>query len=207
MLGEIAIDRCYDAVEQLRERFGRRELALDAEIAPIVEESIEYYAPTMGEATARELFSTPSINLGTIEGGEAINSVPQSAVARVDVRLTAGVDTAAMLAEIRECVADCPGISIRDVSWSVGTVEPVDSPIVEAVASTAETVAGERIYRRSATGGGDAKQLRNAGIPTVEFGFGTDTVHAVDEYTTVDALAWNAAVYAGLPAAWAGQIG
>jgi succinyl-diaminopimelate desuccinylase len=86
-------------------------------------------------------------------------------------------------------------------------MESVGSPLVDAVASTAEAVAGERVYRRSATGGGDAKRLRNAGIPTVEFAFGTDTVHAVDEYTTADALAGNAAVYTRLPGALATEVG
>jgi len=199
VLGENAIDRLYRAVEQLRERFGTRQLSLDADVQAIVDESVEYYAPTMGDATARDLFASPSLNLGTIEGGEAINSVPQSARAEVDIRLAAGVDTSEMLSEVRACVADCDGISITDVSWSVGTVETLDSPVVEAVASTAQRVGGKRVYRRSATGGGDAKQLRNAGIPTVEFAFGTDTVHAADEYTTVEALVDNAAAYAALP--------
>ena len=108
-----------------------------------------------------------------------------------------------MLADIRSCAADCEGVSITDVSWSVGTAEPIDSPLVDAVASTAESVSTERVFRRSATGGGNAKTLRNAGIPTVEFAFGTDTVHAVNEYTTVDALVDNAVVYSRLPAAWA----
>jgi succinyl-diaminopimelate desuccinylase len=206
MLGENAIDRLYEGIETLRERFGTRVFDLDATMEAIVEESVDYYAPMLGETEARELFTSPSINLGTIEGGEAINSVPQSARAEVDIRLTAGVQTPEMLSEIRECAADCEGVTIADVSWSVGTAEPVDSPLVEAVASTAEDVAGERVYRRSATGGGDAKQLRKAGIPTVEFAFGTDTVHAVDEYTTVDALVDNAAVYARLPDALAGTI-
>ena len=88
------------------------------------------------------------------------------------------------------------------MSWSVGTYEPLDSPLVEAVAETAAAVTGERIYRRSATGGGDAKKFRNAGIPTAEYAFGTDTVHAVDEYTTEEALARNAEVYARLPYVW-----
>jgi succinyl-diaminopimelate desuccinylase len=206
VLGENAIDRLYEAVSTLRERFGERELAIDAELAPIIEESVDYYAPTMGERVARDLFDTPSINLGTLDGGDAINSVPQSARAAVDIRVTAGVETAAMLGEIRECVADCDGIAIVDVSWSVGSVEPVDSPLVEAVATTAEDVAGQRVFRRSATGGGDAKRLRRAGIPTVEFAFGTDTVHAVDEYTTTDALVGNATVYARLPRAFTAQL-
>jgi succinyl-diaminopimelate desuccinylase len=199
VLGENAIERLYGAFEALRTRLGGRVLDLPEQMEAILAESVEYYAPTMGEATARELFAEPSINLGTFEGGESINSVPQAAVAEVDVRLAAGVPTSEFVSEIRECVADCDGVEVVDVSWSVGTMEPVDSPLVEAVASTAEGLVGERVYRRSATGGGDAKQLRNAGVPTVEFAFGTDTAHAVDEYTTVDALVHNALVYAELP--------
>jgi len=202
VLGENAIDRLYGAVETLRERFGQHRLEIPRSVEPVVEESVEYYAPSMGRAVARNLFAYPSINLGTLEGGEAINSVPQSARAEIDVRLAAGVETSSVLADIRSCAADCEGVSITDVSWSVGTAEPIDSPLVDAVASTAESVSGERVFRRSATGGGDAKTLRNADIPTVEFAFSTDTVHAVDEYTTIDALVDNAVVYSRLPAAW-----
>jgi succinyl-diaminopimelate desuccinylase len=205
-LGENAIDRLYGAVQTLRERFGTRELDVPPELEPVIEESVAYYAPTMGAEEARDLFTFPSINLGTIEGGEAINSVPQSARAEMDIRLTAGVRTADVLSDIRRCVADCEGVTITDVSWSVGTAEAIDGPLVEAVASNAETVTGERVYRRSATGGGDAKRLRNAGIPTVEFAFGTDTVHAADEYIPVDALVDNALVYADLPRAFTGAL-
>ena len=205
VLGVNAIDRLYDAVERLRDRFGSRRLDIDPDVESIVDESIEYYAPSLGEDVARDLFRYPSINLGVLEGGDAINSVPQSARAEVDIRLTAGVETPDVLSEIRSCVADCEGITITDVSWSVGTAERPDSPLVEAVTATAADVTGERIFRRSATGGGDAKTLRNAGIPTVEFAFGTDTVHAPDEYVPVDVLVDNASVYTRLPAVWASQ--
>jgi succinyl-diaminopimelate desuccinylase len=204
-LGVNAIDRLYDAIETLRERFGSRRLDIPEDVIPIVDESIEYYAPTMGEDVARDLFWHPSINLGVLEGGDAINSVPPSASAEIDVRLTAGVHTPDVLAGIRECVADCEGITIADVSWSVGTAEAPGSPLVEAVATTAADVTGDRIFRRSATGGGDAKKLRNEGISTVEFALGTDTVHAADEYVPVDVLGDNAVVYTQLPAVWHSQ--
>ena len=207
MLGVNAVDRLYGAVETLRDRFGSERLEIAPEVEPIVEESVDYYAPTMGAETARELFRYPSINLGVFEGGDSVNSVPQSARAEVDIRLTAGVRTPDVLSRIRACVADCEGIAITDVSWSVGTAERPDSPLVEAVASTAAEVTGERVARRSATGGGDAKTLRNAGIPTVEFALGTDTLHAVDEYVPVDALVGNALVYAQVPSAWAAASG
>ncbi|WP_335998787.1 M20 family metallopeptidase [Halorientalis halophila] len=199
MLGENAIDRLCEAIERVRREFGTEQFELDAEVAAIVAESVKYYAPAMGEAAARELFEYPTINLGTIEGGESVNSVPARARARLDFRLTAGVETRDVLQDIRDCADDCEGVRIADVSWSVGTYEPLSSPLVSAVTEAAAAVSGDHVYRRSATGGGDAKKFRRTGIPTVEFGFGTDTVHAVDEYTTVEALIENSLVYASLP--------
>ena len=200
--GENAIDRLYSAVERIRTEFGTETLALSPALEPIVEESAAYYEPMLGADAARSLFTHPTVNLGVLEGGESINSVPERARARVDIRVTAGVDTSDLLARVRTCVDGCPGVAIKDVDWSVGTYEPIDGPLVSAVVETAESVVGEHVYRRSATGGGDAKALRNAGIPTVEFGLGTDSVHAVDEYTTVQILELNARIYAALPGAF-----
>ncbi|WP_256402527.1 M20 family metallopeptidase [Halorubrum salinum] len=202
-LGDNAIDRLWEATSLVRSRLTARELDLDPTVRPIVAESVEYYEPVLGADAARELFEHPTVNLGTIEGGEAINTVPDAATARLDVRLTAGVETADVLADIRDCLAEFPRVSVADASWSVGSREPLDSPLVEAVSEAATAVADGRVYRRSATGGGDAKTFRHAGIPTVEFGFGTDTAHAVDEHITVEALRRNATVYARLPEIWA----
>ena len=69
----------------------------------------------------------------------------------------------------------------------------------------ATTIMGTRVYRRSTTGGEDAKKLRNSGIPAVEFALGTDTVHAPDESVPVDVLVDNAVVYTQLPAEWSSQ--
>ena len=199
MLGENAVDRLYGAVETIRGKLADRTLDLPEGVDPIVEESTAYYAPTIGEDETRRLFEHPSVNLGILEGGEAVNSVPTAARARLDVRLAPGVETPEVFADLRGCITDCEGVSLVDASWSVGTYEDPDGPLVDAVASVAADVTGERVYRRSATGGGDAKKLRNAEIPTVEFALGTDTVHAVDEYTTLDALVGNAEIYAQLP--------
>ena len=203
MLGENAIDRLWTAVGTVRSRLEGRTLSVPDPVDPIVEESVDYYARSMGNVTARRLFERPTVNLGTIDGGESVNSVPRSARAELDVRLTAGVDTHAVLEEIRAWIDDCDGVEVADVSWSVGTYEKPESSLVVATRTVAQDVLGDRVYRRSATGGGDAKRLRNAGIPTVEFAVGSETVHACDEYTTVDALAATADTYARLPAAFA----
>jgi len=199
MIGTNAIDRLTDAVDRLRSEFGRRELSVDPAMDAVIEESVGFYEPEAGAAATRELYCYPTINLGTIEGGTAINTVPASAEARVDVRLTAGVDTGEALRSIRGCLGGLEGIEIADVSWTRGSYEPIDGPIVVASARAAERVVDDRVFRRSATGGGDAKVLRHEGVPTVEFGFGTQTAHGTDEYTTVEALARNATAYAAIP--------
>jgi len=199
MIGENAVDRLTDAIEQLRDDFGQQKLSVDSSMDDIIEESVDFYEPEAGAVAARSLYRYPTINLGIIEGGTAINTVPASACARVDIRLTAGVDTREALGGIRNCLTEMDGIEITDISWTRGSYEPLGSPIVEASAQAAEHVVDDRVYRRSATGGGDAKVLRHEGIPTVEFGFGTQTAHGTDEYTTTEALTRNAISYGTLP--------
>jgi len=199
MIGENAIDRLSGAVEQLRTEFGQRELSIDPVMDGIIEESIEFYEPEAGADATRRLYRYPTINLGIMEGGTAINTVPASACARIDIRLTAGVDTGEALGSIRNCLNGMEGIKITDTSWTRGSHEPLDSPLVEASATAAERVVDEPVYRRSATGGGDAKVLRHSGIPTVEFGFGSQTAHGTDEYTTTTALEQMVTAYATIP--------
>ena len=47
-----------------------------------------------------DLFDRPSINLGRIAGGDAINRVPDSCVIDVDIRYLPGQDADAILADI-----------------------------------------------------------------------------------------------------------
>jgi len=207
MIGTNAIDRLTAAVEQLRAEFGERELPIDDAMDDIIEESVAFYEPEAGAEATRRLYRYPTINLGIIEGGTAINTVPASACARIDIRLTAGVDTRDPLTSIRGCLAGLEGIEIIDVSWTRGSYEPLDSPVVAASASAADSVVDDPVFRRSATGGGDAKVLRHDGVPTVEFGFGTQTAHGTDEYTTTEALARNVTAYALLPVAYSRRVG
>jgi succinyl-diaminopimelate desuccinylase len=180
---------------------------IDPEMEAIIDESVGFYEPEAGAEAARSLYRYPTINLGILEGGTAINTVPASACARVDIRLTAGVDTGDALRSIRDCLAGMVDIELTDLSWTRGTYEPLGTPLVEASSSAAEHVVDDRVFRRSATGGGDAKVLRHNDIPSVEFGFGTQSAHGTDEFTTTTALERNATAYAVLPFEYADRIG
>ncbi|WP_435363817.1 M20 family metallopeptidase [Haloarchaeobius sp. DYHT-AS-18] len=206
MFGTNAIDRLYSAITDLRRYLCTVTFETDPAVADVVEESVEYYTPSLGADTAANLFAHPTCNLGTIEGGEAINTVPENARAELDVRLSPGVDTAAVIETIRDRLDDHEGVVVADCDWSVGSFTPTSDPLVPAVAETAEAVTQNRVFRRSATGGGDAKKLRNAGIPSLEFALGTDTVHGVDEFTTVAALRANAEIYVRAAYAFAERL-
>lgn len=204
--GVNAVEQLYRAYEELERYLTEKHLDLPKDIADVVDETVRFYRHRMSEEEVREIFEHPTVNLGVLEGGEAVNTVPDSARAEVDVRLTAGVDTEEVLEEVRDLLAGHGNVSIEDVSWSQGTFASMDSAVVQAATEVAEDVVGERVFRRSATGGGDAKNLRRAGVPTAEFALGTDSSHAVDEHTTVDALRGNAEFYLRLPQVFYGRL-
>lgn len=197
--GVNAVEELYRAYEDVESYLTDRDLDLPEEVVEVVDETVRFYRPRMSEEDVRLIFEHPTVNLGVFEGGDSVNTVPDHARAEVDIRLTAGVDTEEVLGEVREVLERHQNVTLEDVSWSEGTFASVDSAVVEAATEVAEEVVGERVYRRSATGGGDAKNLRRAGVPTAEFALGTDSSHAVDEHTTVDALRGNAEFYFRLP--------
>ncbi|AUX08076.1 succinyl-diaminopimelate desuccinylase [Halalkaliarchaeum desulfuricum] len=201
MNGENAIDYLYSVIDSCRESITSRRLEYDPAIERILEESRAYYGscPCGAGTHLEELFEHPTFNLGRLVGGNTVNSVPQTATAELDVRVTPGASTEAVLDQIRSCIDARESVSIRDVSWAEGTYVEPSAPIVEAVTAAAEDVLPDRPLARCATGGGDAKKLRGAGVPAVESAVGSGTAHEVDEYVSVEALERTAAWYLELP--------
>lgn len=198
-MGANAIDSLVAAVDALRDELNQITFELPTQMADIADRSIKFYTPEMSKSDAQDLFQKPTFNLGKISGGTAINRVPETATAKIDIRITAGIDTQRIVQRIHTVLEEIPRVRTTDMSWSLGTYQSDEDAIVQATTATAATVAEGPVHQRSATGGGDAKKLRNQGISTVEFAFGTGTMHAVDEYITFNALRENAMVYTQLP--------
>jgi len=206
MNGENAIDYLYSVIDSCRESVSSLDLEYGEAVDRIVGESKAYYGscPCGAGTHAEELFEYPTVNLGRLDGGNTVNSVPQTATAELDVRVTPGASTEDVLDHIRSCIDAREHVSIREVSWTEGTYVDPSAPIVEAVTDAAEGVLPERPLGRCATGGSDAKKLREAGVPAVECAVGSDTAHGVDEYVTLDALERTAAWYERIPSLFAG---
>jgi succinyl-diaminopimelate desuccinylase len=132
-----------------------------------------------------EMFDRPSINLGRIEGGDAINKVPDTCVMDVDIRYVPGQNPELILEDIR---------AIEDIAVEVVFErEPAyvanDNKYVAALhQSLADAgVTGAELVGRD--GSSEATAFLAQGTPAVEFGPVGDGHHGPHEYVSLKSLA------------------
>ncbi|MGZ4184404.1 MAG: M20 family metallopeptidase [Solirubrobacteraceae bacterium] len=132
-----------------------------------------------------EMFDRPSINLGRIMGGDALNKVPDECTMAVDIRYLPGQDPAEILAQI----GSIPEIDVtRTFIWppvSVARSDPYVRALREAVA---RSIRGEAMSV-GRDGASDAASFLGAGIPAVEFGPGGAGHHGPEEWVSLSSLA------------------
>lgn len=132
-----------------------------------------------------ELFDRPSLNLGRIEGGDALNKVPDLCTMAVDIRYLPGQDPAEILAQVREI----DGIEVtRTFIHPPVTVSRTD-PYVRALRdAVARSTRGE-VMSVGRDGASDAAAFIKAGIPAVEFGPAGAGHHGPDEWVSLSSVA------------------
>lgn len=132
-----------------------------------------------------ELFDRPSINLGRIWGGDALNKVPDFCAIDVDIRFLPHQDPST----IREQIAGLGPAAIETII----ELPPVsgggtDSPWIKALsAATSEHHEGPTLSV-GRDGASDAISFIRAGIPAVEFGPLGDGHHGPEEWVSISSL-------------------
>jgi succinyl-diaminopimelate desuccinylase len=131
------------------------------------------------------MFDSPSLNLGRIQGGDALNKVPDLCTMAVDVRYLPGQDPG----EILEQVRTIPGIEVtRTFIWPPVTVSRTD-PYVRALrGAVSRSISGE-VMSVGRDGASDAAAFLGAGIPAVEFGPEGAGHHGPEEWVSLASLA------------------
>ncbi len=132
-----------------------------------------------------EMFDRPSINLGRIEGGDALNKVPDRCEMAVDVRYLPGQDTGEILAQVRAI----PGIDVtRTFIHPTVTVSPAD-PYVRTLRDAVSRARPEgEALSVGRDGASDAAAFIEAGIPAVEFGPAGGGHHGPEEWVSIASL-------------------
>jgi succinyl-diaminopimelate desuccinylase len=132
-----------------------------------------------------ELFDRPSINLGRILGGDALNKVPDMCFIDVDVRYLPEQDPESILEEVGGIAG---ATVISTFKRPPAAVDP-ELPFVKALCeATAPHLAGE-VTSVGRDGASDAVSFLRAGVPAVEFGPLGGGHHGPDEWVSVGSLA------------------
>ena len=133
-----------------------------------------------------DLFDRPSINLGRIIGGDALNKVPDRCTIDVDVRYLPEQNPEAILAAVSE-LPDCEVVkTFRRAPAIVSREDPFVTTLAEAVARVAPE-AGESISV-GRDGSSDAVSFLKAGVPAIEFGPVGGGHHGPDEWVSISSL-------------------
>jgi succinyl-diaminopimelate desuccinylase len=133
-----------------------------------------------------EMFDRPSINLGRIQGGDALNKVPDQCSMAVDIRFLPGQDPAEILAQVGR-IPQCEVTKtfvFPPVSVSRG------SPYVRALRdAVSRAIPDKEVMSVGRDGASDAVAFMAAGIPAVEFGPDGAGHHGPEEWVSVSSLA------------------
>ena len=152
-----------------------------------------------------ELLGRSTLNVGTMQGGLNLNSVPDHAEFTVDIRTLPQQDHAKILSGLEGYLGDENKIA-RIVDCG-GVHTPQADPWMQEIYAVMEPILGEPIEPRGAPYFTDASALTPAygGPPTVILGPGEmHMAHQTDEYCPVAHIEQAAEVYEILARRWCG---
>ncbi|HEU5062596.1 MAG TPA: M20/M25/M40 family metallo-hydrolase [Solirubrobacterales bacterium] len=131
-----------------------------------------------------ELFDRPSINLGRIVGGDALNKVPDRCVIDVDIRYLPDQDPEEILAQVREI----PGTEVQALLTRPPATVDRDSAYVKALRWSATRHHDGEPMSVGRDGASDAVSFLRVGVPAVEFGPVGAGHHGPAEWVSVSSL-------------------
>ena len=131
-----------------------------------------------------ELFDRPSINLGRILGGDALNKVPDRCVADVDIRYLPGQDPDEILAAVRSL----PDVAISELLRREPAIVDPNDPFVRTLCEVVSQTTPAEQVSVGRDGASDAVSFLEAGIPAVEFGPEGGGHHGPDEWVSISSL-------------------
>ena len=131
-----------------------------------------------------EMFDRPSINLGRIAGGDALNKVPDRCEMAVDVRYLPDQDPGEILSQVRQI----PAIDVTKTFIHPPVTVPRSNPYVQVLRDAVSRVHSGEVMSVGRDGASDAAAFLQAGIPAVEFGPEGGGHHGPDEWVSVSSL-------------------
>ncbi|MFY9488254.1 MAG: M20/M25/M40 family metallo-hydrolase [Solirubrobacterales bacterium] len=132
-----------------------------------------------------DFFDRPSINLGRIEGGDAINKVPDACVMDVDIRYVPGQDPE----QIVEAIQGFDDVALEILFEREPAFVSNDNPFVVALYDSLAECGVEEANLVGRDGSSEATAFLAHGIPAVEFGPVGSGHHGPHEFVSLRSLA------------------
>jgi succinyl-diaminopimelate desuccinylase len=133
-----------------------------------------------------DLFDRPSISLGRVAGGDAMNRVPDHCALDVDIRYLPGQDPEEILAAI----GALDGAEVANVFHRKPIVVDRENPYVQVLAETVSKITPlKESIAVGRDGTSDVISFLEAGVPGVEFGPIGDGHHGPEEWVSIESLA------------------
>jgi succinyl-diaminopimelate desuccinylase len=145
----------------------------------------------------------PTVNVGTFEGGQGVNMVPDVASIGVDIRTVAGMDHSLLLNNIKKLLGNDAEVDVFSDMNAVWT-EPQDEWVQRVFEITGKHL-GAKPQPRAQTYNTDAGNLLKVykGVPTVVLGPGEAAqAHQTDEYCSMERIRQSVAIYEDLIRDW-----
>jgi succinyl-diaminopimelate desuccinylase len=144
----------------------------------------------------------PTLNVGTIEGGNTVNAVPDSARIGVDIRTVPGMNHEELLSRLKNLIgeAEFEVFSNLPPVWTAP-----DDDWMQRVFEICRPYVGEAPAARTAPYMTDAANLLKvyAGAPTVVLGPGEAAMaHQTDEYCSMERLRQSVEIYEKIILDW-----
>ena len=149
-------------------------------------------------AGAGEVIDHVTANVGLIKGGTRPNMVPDYCEATVDLRIPIGVTVEEVEEKVREMIAKS---GVEGVEYEIGyatmaNYTEIDAPIVEAIKKHAEDLWKEEVLPAYQWASSDAREYREKGIPTIQFGpSNTVGIHSYNETVDIEDVEKSGLIY------------
>ncbi|HZQ75459.1 MAG TPA: M20 family metallopeptidase [Burkholderiales bacterium] len=153
---------------------------------------------------AHPVMGSPTLNVGTIEGGNGVNMVPDVAKIGVDIRTVPGMDHAALLKKLEGALGEGATMEVFSDLHPVWTSP--DQEWVQRVFEICKPFSGAP-EARTAPYMTDAANLLKAyrGAPTIVVGPGeAQMAHQTDEYCSMERIRQAVQIYEEIIREWCG---
>ena len=150
---------------------------------------LEEYAATLYAGQPHPVLGSPSLSVGVIEGGQAVNVVPDRCWIEIDRRTLPDETVESVLTPVKSLLNGLTDWEMKDPHLSVAGMEvAVNAPIVQSLAQSINDVCGN-VAIEGAQYATDAGIYNAVGIPTVVFGPGDIAqAHTESEYIELQQL-------------------